>query len=159
MPRWQRGEAEVEQLVRQRELEHVTGAAADGASLLDHARRTVATAAGLIQADAYSAYVLAYDAARFACSALLAQQGIRATTDGGHYAVERAVRAQFGEGFRPFADLRRRRNELEYPRLPADTATADEAQQAVEIAQRLITAADSLLGRLSFFAQPGIREP
>ena len=158
MPRWQRGEAEVEQLVRRRELEHVTGAAADGAALLVHARRTVATAGGLVPADAYSAYVLAYDAARFACNALLAQQGMRATTDGGHYAVEQAVRAQFGEGFRPFADLRRRRNELEYPRLPTDTATTDEAQQAVEVAQRLITAADSLLGRLSFFAQPGVRE-
>jgi len=83
MPRWQRGEAEVEQLVRRRELEHVTAAAADGAALLAHARRTVATAAGLVHADAYSAYVLGYDAARFACNALLAQQGLRATTDGG----------------------------------------------------------------------------
>ena len=159
MPRWQRGEAEVEQLVRQRELEYVTGAAADGASLLGHARKTVGTAASLVQADSYSAYVLAYDAARFACNALLAQQGIRATTAGGHYAVERAVRAQFGEGFRPFADLRRRRNELEYPHMPADTATADEAEQAVEIAHRLITAADSLLASLSFFARSGGREP
>src|SRR5215469_6005158 len=151
MPRWQRGEAEVEQLVRQRELDYVTGAAADGASLLGHARRTVATAESLVQADSYSAYVLAYDAARFACNALLAQQGMRATTTGGHYAVERAVRAQFGEGFRPFADLRRRRNELEYPRVPADTATTDEAGQAAETAQGLIKAADALLGQLSFF--------
>src|SRR6266581_5818753 len=154
MARWQRGEAEVEELIRRRELEHVTGAAADGAPLLAQAWRTAATAAGLVQDDAYSAYVLAYDAARFACVALLAQQGMRATTSGGHYAVERAVRAQFGEGFRPFADLRRRRNELEYPHLPTDTATADEAQQAVETAQRLITAASQLLGQLSFFAQP-----
>ena len=68
--------------------------------------------------------------------------------------MERAVRAQFGEELRPFADLRRRRNELEYPRLPADTATPDEAQQAVETAKRLIAAADTLLGQLSFFAQP-----
>lgn len=153
MSRWQTGEAEVEQLIRRRELEYVTGSAAGGTPLLVHARKTVATADGLVQADAYSTYVLAYDAARFACNALLAQQGMRATTDGGHYAVERAVRAQFGEGFRPFADLRRRRNELEYPRMPADTATADEAQQAVVIAQHLITAADRLLGQLSFFAQ------
>jgi hypothetical protein len=28
---------------------------------------------------------------------------MRATTNGGRYAVERAVKAQFGEGFRPFA--------------------------------------------------------
>jgi hypothetical protein len=154
MSRWQRGEAEVEQLLRRRELEQVTGATADGAPLLAQAGRTAATAASLVQADAYSAYVLAYDAARFACIALLAQQGLRATTSGGHYAVERTVRAQFGEGFRPFADLRRRRNELEYPRLPADTATADEAEQAVEVARRLAAAAGGLLGQLSFFAQP-----
>lgn len=114
MTRWARGEAEVEDLLRRRELEAITGAAADGAPLL-------------------------------------AQQGLRATTSGGHYAVERAVRAQFGECFRPFADLRRRRNELEYPRLPSDTATADEAEEAIQAAQRLITAADQLLSQVSFF--------
>ncbi|MGO9079190.1 MAG: hypothetical protein ACLQDY_09130 [Streptosporangiaceae bacterium] len=76
----------------------MTGAAADGVPLLAQARRTVATARSLVQADAYSAYVLAYDAARFVCIALLAQQGMRGTTNGGHYAVERAVRAQFGAG-------------------------------------------------------------
>ena len=151
MTRWARGEAEVEQLLGRSELDAVTGAAADGAPLLAQARRTAATAAGLVDTDAYSAYVLAYDAARFACIALLAQQGLRATTSGGHYAVERTVRAQFGEGFRPFADLRRRRNELEYPHLPADTATADEAQQAAETAEQLIAAADQLLSQLSFF--------
>jgi hypothetical protein len=37
--------------------------------------------------DAYSAYVLGYDAARFAFIALLAQQGLRATSSGGHYVV------------------------------------------------------------------------
>jgi hypothetical protein len=149
--RWPRGEADIEELLRRRELELITGAAADGTPMLAQAERTAATAAGLTGADAYSAYVLAYDATRFACVALLAQQGLRATTSGGHYAVERAVRAQFGPGFRPFGDLRRRRNELEYPRLPADAATEDEATQAVEVARQLITAAKVLLGQLTFF--------
>jgi hypothetical protein len=49
MARWPIGEAEVEQLIRQKELEHVTGAAVDGAPLLAQARRTTATAAGLVQ--------------------------------------------------------------------------------------------------------------
>ncbi len=40
------------------------------------------------------------------------------------------------------ADLRRRRNELEYPHLPADTATAEGARRAASDAQLLITAAD-----------------
>lgn len=141
----------MEELLRGRELEHVAGAAADGSPLLAQAERTAATAAGLVATDAYSAYVLANDATRFACVALLAQQGLRSTTSGGHYAVERAVRAQFGPGFRPFGDLRRRRNELEYPRLPADTASEDEATHAVRAAQQLITAAKALLGQLSFF--------
>jgi len=154
MSRWPTGEAEVEQLVARRKLELVPVAGADGTPLLAQASKTAATAAVVAGSDAYSAYVLAYDAARSACIALMAQQGLRATTSGGHYAVERAVRAQFGEGFRPFADLRRRRNELEYPHVPADAATADEAEQAVEVAERLIAAADQLIGQLSFFAQP-----
>jgi len=128
-------------------------AAGDGAPLLEQAGRTATTAAGLVTSDPYSAYVLAYDAARFTCIALLAQQGLRATTSGGHYAVEQAVRAQFGDGFRPFGILRRRRNELEYPHLPADTASAEEAEQAAKTAQRLITAAGTLLPQLSFFSQ------
>ena len=154
MPKWAaRGEAEVEQLISRGELERVSGAAADGAPLLEQARRTATTATGLIISDPYSAYVLAYDAARFACIALLAQQGLRATTSGGHYAVEQAVRAQFSDGFRPFGVLRRRRNELEYPHLPADTASAEEAEQAAKTAQRVITAAGTLLPQLSFFTE------
>jgi hypothetical protein len=152
MSRWHRGEAEIEQLVRQHELEQVIGAGADGAPLLAQAEKTAGTAAGLVEDDAHSAYVLAYDAARFACNALLAQQGLRATTSGGHYAVERAARAQFGEGFRLFADLRRRRNELEYPHLPGETATTEEARQAVDDAERLIAAAEKLISDLGFFA-------
>lgn len=90
---------------------------------------------------------------RFACIALLTQQGLRAMTSGGHYAVEQAVRAQFGDGFRPFGALRRRRNELEYPHLSADTATSEEAEQAAATAQRLITATAKLLPQLSSFSQ------
>ena len=152
MARWRKGEAEVVRLEHEGKLQYITGAAANGAPLLAQARTTVTTAASLLETDAYSAFVLAYDAARFACVALLAQQGLRATVDGGHLGVENTVRAQFGDGFRPFADLRRRRNELEYPRLPADTATVDEARQAVEVARGLIDVAGRLLDQLSFFA-------
>jgi uncharacterized protein (UPF0332 family) len=152
MARWAPGEAQIEQLIAARQLELLTGAEADGAPLLEKARTTVSTAAKLLQDDAYSSYVLAYDAARFACIALLAQQGLRATTSGGHYAVEQAVRAQFGDGFRPFGAIRRRRNELEYPHLPTDTATAQEASEAVETTQRLISAAAQILPQLAFFA-------
>jgi uncharacterized protein (UPF0332 family) len=161
MTRWGKGQDEIDELLGQTEphLQIVTGAAADGTPLLAQARRIVGTAEILIETDVYSAYVLAYDAARFACVALLAQQGLRATVKGGHYAIQRAAIAQFGEGFRPFADMRRRRNELEYPRLPADTATIEEARQAVRDAKRLISAASALIDELSFYTQPGNAEP
>ncbi|HEY6315643.1 MAG TPA: hypothetical protein VIY52_33210 [Streptosporangiaceae bacterium] len=153
MARWPRGEAHIEQLVAEGRLEPVAGAGADGSPLLEQARKTAATAAGLVQDDAYSAFVLAYDAARFACAALLAQQGLRSTITGGHLAVENAVRAQFGDGFRPFGALRRRRNELEYLNRPADTTTPEEAEQAAKTAQQLVEAAGKLLPELSFFSR------
>lgn len=151
MVRWARGEAEIEGLIAAGHLERVSGAQADGAPLLNQAKKTIATAARLIPDDTYSSFVLSYDAARFACVALLAQQGLRATTNGGHYAVDRAVRAQFGDRFRPFGALRRRRNELEYPHMPSDTATTEEAREAAESAERLINAANTLLPHIAFF--------
>jgi hypothetical protein len=148
--KWSRGQAEIEQFINRRELEHITGAAADGSPLLRQAKTTAATASTLVQTDAYSAYILAYDAARFACTALLAQQGLRPTTSGGHTAVQ----TQFGPGFRPFNTMRRRRNELEYPHVPGETATTTEAQQAITDTATLITAAEQLLPQLTFFTQP-----
>lgn len=126
MARWQRGEFDVEAL-------------------------TLATARSAIERDPDSAFVLAYDAARQALTGLLAHQGLRPTTKGGHYAVEQAARAQFGPGFRQFGALRRRRNELEYPERPGDDATTDEATEAVHHAQAIVTAAEGLLDQLGLF--------
>src|SRR5215469_1625706 len=114
MTHWTPGSAVIERLLKERRLERVQRAHADGSPWLDRARRTISAARAVEQANPDSAFVLAYDAARQACTALLAQQGLRATTSGGHYAVEESVRAQFGTVLRPFAALRRRRNELEY---------------------------------------------
>lgn len=92
MTRWAQGDDKVQQLLDQGALQQVQGADADGQPLLDKARRTLTSAASLREADPESSYTLTYDAARFACSALLAQQGLRATSRGGHYAVEQATR-------------------------------------------------------------------
>jgi hypothetical protein len=151
MSRWSRGQAEIDQLLNNRELQKISGAAANGGPLLDKAIRTLTTAAKSTVDDPDSAYVLAYDAARYACAALLAQQGLRSTTRGGHYAVERAVRAQFGDGFRAFGILRRRRNELEYAIGPGDSTTRHEAEQAIQSAQQLIAIAKQLLPSLRLY--------
>lgn len=152
MARWPRGEADVERLVELGHLQHVTGAAADGAPLLAKARRTLATAESVASSDPDSAFVLAYDAARYAATALLAHQGLRPTTAGGHIAVELAIRAQFGDGFRSFGFLHRRRNELEYPSVGSAASDFEEATEVVGQSRSIIDAADSLVPNLSFFS-------
>lgn len=151
MARWKRGEAEVEGLIAAGDLQKLTGDAANGERLLEKAAITLETARTAIERDPDSAFVLAYDAARQALTGLLAHQGLRPTTKGGHYAVEQAVRTQFGPGFRRFGALRRRRNELEYPERPGDDATVDEAREAVANAQAIITAAKGLPDQLGLF--------
>src|SRR5450756_1786323 len=151
MSRWPRGEAEIENLIAAKQLQQVIGGQANGALLLLKASRTLETAGEIADHDPDSAYVLAYDAARYAGTAILAHQGLRPTTSGGHYVVEVALRAQFGEGFRPFGAMRRRRNELEYPTDPGETTTHDEAQRAIQDAEGLLLAGQQLLPTLSNF--------
>lgn len=151
MARWSRGDAEVEGLIAAGELQKLTGDAATGERLLEKAATTLETARSAIERDPDSAFVLAYDASRQALTALLAHQGLRPTTKGGHYAVEQTVRAQFGGGFRQFGALRRRRNELEYPERPGDDATTEEAAEAVESAAAIINAGQGLLEQLGLF--------
>ncbi len=151
MARWKRGESDVEALLAAGELQKLTGAAANGERLVEKAAVTLTTARSAVETDPDSAFVLAYDAARQALTGLLAHQGLRPTTKGGHYAVEQAVRAQFGPGFRQFGALRRRRNELEYPERPGDEATQDEASEAIENAEAILTAAQGLIDQLGLF--------
>jgi hypothetical protein len=151
MSRWSRGEADVEQLLRNGHLQHVTGAAANGGPWLTKASTTVATAEGIASADPASAYTLAYDAARFACVGLLAQQGLRPTTEGGHYAVVRAVIGQFGSAFGALSVMRRRRNEIEYPDFPDEAIATVEASEAVTNARNVIEAAMKVVDHLGLF--------
>ena len=151
MSRWPRGEAQIEQLIANKQLQQVLGGETNGAYLLRKATRTLETAGEIADQDPDSAYVLAYDAARYSGTAILAHQGLRPTTPGGHYAVEVALRAQFGDGFRPFGTMRRRSNELEYPTGPGETTTHDEAQKAIQDAEALLQAAQQLLPTLSIF--------
>jgi hypothetical protein len=149
--RWQRGQASVGQLLADGELDRVTGAAADGEPWLAKARRTLTTAGSAADTDPDSAFTLAYDAARFACTALLTQQGLRPTTRGGHYAVEAAVREQFSGKFSQLGALRRQRNDIEYPRIITAPLTRADADSAIELAQDLTEAAQQLLPQLGLF--------
>lgn len=151
MSRWARAEAGIERMLADGELQRVTGAGADGGPWLAKASATISTAESIASADPNSAYTLAYDAARFACVGLLAQQGLRPTTKGGHYAVQNAVIRQFGASFNPYAVMRRRRNELEYPEFPDETVEPEEAIKAISSTKGIIDAASKLLEHIGLF--------
>lgn len=151
MTRWAKGRAEVDAALVAGHLQKITGAAASGEALLEKAARTLRSAAALVETDPDTAFILAYDAARHSGTALLAQQGLRPTTAGGHYAVETVLRAQFGDSYRAFGAMRRRRNELEYPTVPGDETPPAEARRAIADADALIEAARQILPMLGLY--------
>lgn len=148
---WNRGASTVEDLLTQGALERVSGAAADGTSLLESSTGLLASADRELSTFPEAAYVLAYDAARKACVALLAQQGLRTKSGGHHITTEQVVRTQFGGPFEAFSSLRRRRAEIEYPRFPGDVVATDEAAEAIEKARAICDASTELLTRLTLF--------
>jgi uncharacterized protein (UPF0332 family) len=153
MARWPRGEAVIERLLAASALDVIGKSAADGEPLLKLARRRLKIAEAALDIDTDGAYTNSYDAARLAATALLAQQGLRPTTGGGHRAVEDALLAQFGQGFAKFSVLRRRRHELDYPEITYSESSRDEAEDAVNTARSFLEAASKILPELGFFSQ------
>lgn len=153
---WERGRTDIDQLLRDGELERVIPSEAVAVRLLHDADAHLKLADKGIEDDPAGALQLGYDAARKAAAALLAVQGLRVTTRDGHIAVIDAVRSQFNdrggiEVFGRLHRLRRRRNSTEYPDLDAPTVTIDDAQEAIGIGIDAVKAARGLIasGRLS----------
>ncbi|MEP6561175.1 MAG: hypothetical protein ABJD68_08900 [Nakamurella sp.] len=153
MSRWKRGEATVAKLLTDRHLQRIAGEMTDGQAWLDKAGRTLSTADRIVDSDPESALVLAYDAGRQVGTGLLAQQGLRPTTTGGHVAVTRAVIDQFDGRFTGLDTLRRRRNELQYPSYPGDLVESQEAAAAIATVRSLLADASKLLPAIGFFTQ------
>jgi hypothetical protein len=143
MVRWERGADRVEELIARGELQRVSGGEDVVVALLDMSGRHIEAAKKSVDVDQAGAYALAYDAARKASTAVLAHQGLRPTSRGGHIAVVEAVEAQFPgvPGLKSLDRLRRRRNQAEYPD-PAgyDPITLDETNEAIAVA---VSAVDS----------------
>ncbi|WP_220040664.1 hypothetical protein [Streptomyces tateyamensis] len=120
MNRWEQGRATVDDLIQRREVERVPASAEHAQAELTQARQHLASAKLLLDVDPVGAYSLAYDAARKALAAVLMNQGLRATSRGGHVAVYETVKAQLdpplGGVLRPFSRMRIRR----WGHLPAE---------------------------------------
>lgn len=148
---WSQGIAEVHEALRASDLQRVAGGQAAGQGWIDEARQKYATAQAISDEDPSTAYVTAYDAARFALVGVLAHQGLRATQKGGHATVDRIIHAQFGRVFATFGTLRRRRNELEYPSYPGEELQDDEVDEALKTTRQIIDDAERVLPHLTMF--------
>jgi hypothetical protein len=150
---WQTGRAEIDGMLSQGELERVVASDALAERFFGEADRHLASAESIKVDDPTGSYQLAYDAARKACAALLAVQGLRATSAGGHIALQDVVRALFGAVFAQFPTLRRVRKQSEYPDVTTPTTTVDDATFAIDAAADMVNSARRLVqsGRLDSF--------
>lgn len=117
MARWNKGSEVIKRLLEDRHLEEVPADAETVDRLIATARRHLASATTNADSDPEGALALAYDASRKAATELLAHQGLRPTSAGGHISVVDAINAQVPgvEGLKSIDRLRRRRNQAEYP--------------------------------------------
>ncbi len=152
MTRWGTGRKDVEAMVAAGDLEQVAPSAENATRLLAEAERHLRSAELVADADPAGGYDLLYAAARKAMAAALAVQGLRATSKGGHIAVQEAVTAQLGRSgavVRPFGRLRRTRNDADYPRLDTPELSAEDIAEDLPKAKEIVAAMQRLLPHLS----------
>ncbi|MFC7275997.1 hypothetical protein ACFQS1_18545 [Paractinoplanes rhizophilus] len=137
-------------MIRSGELERVPASRDHAEVLLGQARQHLESARAIAGIDPVGSYQLVYDAARKALAAVLENQGLRATSRGGHIAVREAVSAQLdpplGGVLRPFDRMRRRRNQAEYPSAEHPSMETEDVErdlpkveQIVDLAARFST--------------------
>jgi hypothetical protein len=153
--RWEQGRETIVAMINGGQLEQVPASREHADVLLDQARLHVQTARTAATQDPSGAYQLLYDAARKALAAILENQGLRATSRGGHLAVLDAVSAQLdpplGKILRPFDRMRRRRNTAEYPRIGTMSVTPDEVAADLPRANEMIDLASRVLDQMNPF--------
>jgi len=153
--RWEQGRATIDALLTDRRLERVapSGELADG--LLDQAHRHLQSAARNVEADPTGSFELAYDAARKALAAILANQGLRSRGEGAHAVLLTAALGQLepsmGRDLRHFDWLRRTRNSAEYPMPETPPITTADANDAIPLAEAIVAIADRVIPNMPVY--------
>jgi HEPN domain len=146
---WEPGRERVRQLIDAGEVDQVTPDLAIARRMLEDAGRHLTTASAAKAAgDLSGAYRLAYDALRKSAASLLEAQGLRATSRGGHLAVQNVVTAQFGATvrvFRSFGRIRRARNNFDYPSSDSPGPASEDIDDAIAVATQACEAAATIL--------------
>ena len=153
--RWEQGRAAVDGMVARGELERVPASREHADALLEQARQHLGSAAAIAGTDPVGAYQLLYDGARKALAAVLENQGLRATSRGGHLAVRDALHAQLdpplGRVLRPFDRLRRRRNQAEYPSAEHPAVEPEDIDRDLPKVEQIVEVAAKVLDQMPPF--------
>jgi hypothetical protein len=151
--RWMQGRDRIDAMLSSGQLERVPPSREHADTLLAQAKRHVELARSGVETDPTGAYQLLYDASRKALASILENQGLRATSRGGHLAVLDAVTAQLdpplGQSLRSFDRMRRRRNNAEYPRPDTPGITSDDVTQDMAKAEQFLALAAKVLDQMS----------
>ncbi|SDX76506.1 hypothetical protein SAMN05421504_103757 [Amycolatopsis xylanica] len=149
MTSWNQGRATIDALIARGAIEHVPASQEAAEAELARARTHVASARQVLEMDPEGAYTLAYDGARRALAAILQNQGLRATSRGGHIAIYEAVLAQLdpplGTILRPFNRMRSRRNEVAYRSSEAPAMTAEDVATDLSKVEAVIGVAEKAI--------------
>jgi len=147
--RWEQGRATIDVLLADRRLERVTPSREVADLLIGQARRHLATAEAAASLDPTAGFQIAYDAARKALAAILANQGLRPRGEGAHAVLLTAALAQLdppmGRDLRHFDWLRRTRNGAEYPLPDTPPVTVDDVNDALPLAKAIVAIAERVI--------------
>lgn len=157
IPRWNKGRDVVDDLLQKRKLQHVPSDRGHADLLIASAHRYLGSAGATIDDDPEAAAALLCDAAGKALAAVLANQGLRATEDGGHTVLYDAVSAQLDSPLagtlRPFERLRQQRNRAEYPRAerPAPDLDPQDLRADIATARSIVETSERILDQMPVY--------
>jgi hypothetical protein len=138
-----------------REIQRVTPSRVHADQLMAQARQNLETAVQNCDANPVVAYSALYDAARYALTAVLENQGLRPTTKGGHIAPYDAVRAQLdppaGPRLEPYNQMRRTRHRGEYPDFTGPGIMAADVRDDLPDAEAIVEMCATVLDQMSPF--------
>lgn len=117
--------------------------------LLVQARHHIESADLLFKSDdLIAAHLVAYDAVRKSCTALLASHGLRPTSRGGHHASLECIvelSTELNVYFPDFDNLRRQRNSYGYPSFAGLEPTEFSIRQAIVLANSVLYTVNKIL--------------
>ncbi|MDD2817429.1 MAG: hypothetical protein PHN51_01375 [Candidatus Nanopelagicales bacterium] len=154
---WNQGRELILAMLADNRLSQITPNRDQAEVLLTQARQHLSSATTLALSDPEGSYVLAYDAARKALTAVLEVQGLRTSSARGHHlnlfdAVVAQLDPPMGKDLRPFSRMRRRRNEVEYPSIEMPAMTATDVLEDVGKASVIVEVCSKVIDHLPAFA-------